>query len=80
MATKTQRRELTEDQVAKVRCGLVLIEEAQGLLRQACEQLCSVPGFATQWTNVGREHDRVKGLWHQVNYHRMRFQADDSRT
>lgn len=58
---------LTEEEVAKVRSALQLIEEAQHTINYAAQELCSVRGFADEWSGSHAIHDAIKGYWHIVN-------------
>jgi hypothetical protein len=50
----------------RVRVALRSIEEAQQLLDQASQALCSVRGVVGEWHKVGALHDRAKDAWHAV--------------
>jgi len=51
----------------RVRVALRSIEEAQRLLDQASQALCSVRGMVVEWRKVGTLHDQVKGSWYAVD-------------
>lgn len=51
---------------AKVQKALVLIERAQVLLDQACQELCPIIGGVAQYTSVGKLHRQVELTWHRV--------------
>src|SRR5262245_57385161 len=50
----------------RVRVALRSIEEAQRLLDQATQALCSVKGLVIEWKKVGAAYDQVKGCWYAV--------------
>jgi hypothetical protein len=50
----------------RVRVALRSIEEAQQLMDQAVQALCSVKGMVDEWKRVGAVYDRVKGAWYVV--------------
>jgi hypothetical protein len=52
---------------ARVQVALRSIEEAQRLLDQASQALCSVRGMVVEWRKVGALHDQVKGSWCAVD-------------
>ena len=50
----------------RVRVALRSIEEAQQLMDQAVQALCSVKGMVNEWKRVGVVYDRVKSAWYVV--------------
>tara|TARA_R110002096_G_scaffold24760_41_gene78146 strand:+ start:6224 stop:6673 length:450 start_codon:yes stop_codon:yes gene_type:complete len=54
-----------EGEAAKYR-ALGFIEQAQGLLEQAAEAICSVRGLGPSWEEVSRIRYQVKDVWHQL--------------
>jgi len=59
------RPALAELHHAHVQRCLDLLQEAQGLCRQAAEELCPVPGFGNQWSAlIG--YESVRSDWHLV--------------
>jgi hypothetical protein len=61
---------------ARVRVALRLIEEAQGLLDQACQALCSVSGMYMEWRKVGRVGDQAKASWYAVEKKAKRLEHE----
>ena len=62
-----KKLELTADEEAKVRAALEKLEQAQGLINHAAEDLCPVRGFADEWQASGAVHDTVKEYWHAID-------------
>lgn len=55
--------------------ALRLIEEAQGLLLDACQELYPLIGANEQWELVGRHCDLTKQLWRKVAYSYVRAEV-----
>lgn len=51
---------------ARILEAMRLVEEAQGLLYRACEQLSPVIGAMPQWSRAGALAERCKRLWHAL--------------
>jgi len=51
----------------RVLVALRSIEEAQGLLDEACRALSSVRGMLIEWRKAGQLSDRARGLWYSVD-------------
>jgi hypothetical protein len=62
----------------KVRQSLDLIQHAQSVIGEAAQELCSVDGFADEWTGVNRLYDTIKQEWHAVNNRRIQTESDES--
>ena len=62
----------------KVRQALDLIQHAQSVIGEAAQELCSVDGFADEWTGVNRLYDTIKQEWHAVNNRRIQTESDES--
>jgi hypothetical protein len=50
----------------RVQTALETIEEAQRLLSQAAEDLCSVEGFADEWRATLQVYETLKAHWYAV--------------
>ncbi len=61
---------MTPHEREKVQTALHLIQEAQSLINQAASELCSVNGFANEWSASGKVYERIKRYWHVVNSRR----------
>jgi hypothetical protein len=61
----------------KVKKALDLIQYAQSVIGEAAQELCSVDGFADEWTSVNRLYDTVKQEWHAVNNRRIRTNCEE---
>lgn len=61
----------------KVKKALDLIQHAQIVIGEAAQELCSVDGFADEWTNVNRLYDTVKTEWHRVNNRRVQTNSEE---
>jgi hypothetical protein len=59
----------------KVRRCLDALQLAQSIVNQAAEHLCSVPGFANEWSSLSKPHDAVKAAWHRVDSRRIALAA-----
>lgn len=53
---------------AKFHKALALIERAQHLLSDACQELSPLTGAVDQWKLVGKHYDQVHQLWRDVAY------------
>jgi hypothetical protein len=62
----------------KVKKALDLIQHAQSVIGEAAQELCSVDGFADEWTGVNRLYDTVKRVWHTVNNRRIQVDGKES--
>jgi hypothetical protein len=51
---------------ARVEAALAAIREAQKLIDQAAQALCSVSGMGREWRKLGALHDHVKRAWYAV--------------
>jgi hypothetical protein len=51
---------------ARVEAALASIQEAQKLIDQAAQALCSVSGMVREWRKVSALHDQVKRAWYAV--------------
>ena len=60
----------------KVKRALDLIRYAQSVIGEAAQELCSVDGFADEWTRVNRLYDTVKQEWHTVNNRRIEVDSE----
>ena len=63
----------------KVKRALDLIQYAQSVIGEAAQELCSVDGFADEWTSVNRLYDTVKQEWHTVNNRRIQIISQEAR-
>ena len=61
----------------KVKKALDLIQHAQSAIGEAAQELCSVDGFADEWTSVNRLYDTVKQEWHTLNNRRIQVESED---
>jgi hypothetical protein len=61
----------------KVNKALDLIQHAQSVIGEAAQELCSVEGFADEWTSVNRLYDIVKQEWHTVNNCRIQTCSEE---
>jgi hypothetical protein len=61
----------------KVKKALDLIQHAQSVIGEAAQELCSVDGFADEWTSVNRLYDIVKQEWHTVNNRRIQTCSEE---
>jgi hypothetical protein len=64
----------------KVRKTLDLIQHAQSVIGEAAQELCSVDGFADEWTGVNRLYDTIKQEWHTVNNRRIQIDSEERQT
>lgn len=64
---------------AKVRECLSILQTAQGLINEAAAALCSVPGFAHEWSAADDVYEAVKNYWYKVDQRRMALKAKGSR-
>lgn len=55
----------------RIRESLELLEQAQGLVNQAAQALCPVPGFGDEWSSLHDTYDAVKAAWHRVDGRRQ---------
>ena len=62
---------------AKVKKALDLIQHAQNIIGEAAQELCSVDGFADEWTSVNKLYDTVKQEWHTVNNRRIQVDSEE---
>jgi hypothetical protein len=62
----------TTEHEAKVRECLDMLQEAQNLVNQAAQSLCSVPGFASEWGALSEPYQVIKANWHKVEARRVR--------
>jgi hypothetical protein len=62
---------------AKVKKALDLIQHAQNIIGEAAQELCSVDGFADEWTRVNKLYDTVKQEWHTVNNRRIQVDSEE---
>lgn len=51
----------------KADLALRMIEAARALLSKACVELSTLEGLCPEWEDVGKQHDQVKSLYHQVH-------------
>lgn len=51
---------------ARVEAALAAIQEAQTLIDQAAQALCSVSGMVPEWRKLGALHGQVKRGWYAV--------------
>jgi hypothetical protein len=58
----------------KVSLALGNLEQAQRLVNVAAEDLCSVEGYADQWTDATSLYRMIKELWHAVDSQREELQ------
>jgi len=63
---------------ARIRRALVLIEDAQGKLGEACAELSSIAGGTSSWNATSKLYDKVKAHWYRVeNFRRLgKFRLD----
>lgn len=59
-------RKLTHEDWDKVRAALAEIQHAQNTIDYAAQALCSVPGFADEWSAAHKVGDTVKAWWYKV--------------
>ena len=57
---------MTTEHEEKVRECLALLQEAQTLVNAAASALCSVPGFANEWSGLSKPYETIKSHWHKV--------------
>lgn len=62
---------LTPAEETKVRSGLNLIQAAQNAINVAAQELCSVRGFADEWSASSEPYNAVKTYWHLVDSRRQ---------
>src|SRR5438445_631121 len=62
---------LTPEHVRQVGACLELLAQAQALCNLAAGQLCPVPGFGDEWSELSRPHDAIKRAWHVVEKRRL---------
>ena len=58
----------------KVIGALEKLEQAQGLVNDAATEMCSVEGYADQWSDLTVLYRQVKDHWHTVNNRREELQ------
>jgi hypothetical protein len=51
---------------ARVEAALASMREAQKLIDQAAQALCSVKGMAREWRKLGALHDQARRAWYAV--------------
>lgn len=61
---------LTPEEQNLVRDALRRIQRSQGLINEAAQSLCSVRGFADEWSDSAQVYETVKAYWHQVEVRR----------
>lgn len=61
----------------RIRASLDTIQEAQHLIDLAAQYLCSVDGFADEWSASHQVYDAVKAYWYLVE---RRRQIETSKT
>lgn len=61
---------LSSEEHELVRDALDRIQQAQNLINEAAQSLCSVRGFANEWSDSIHVHDTIKTYWHQVETRR----------
>jgi hypothetical protein len=61
---------MTATEQEKVRECLAYLQEAQALVNRAGEALCSVNGFAKEWSDLSKPYDCVKKHWYQIENRR----------
>jgi len=64
----------------KLKSAMEKLEAAQHLVDDAASDLCSVEGFADQWTELGRLYDTVKKHWHMLDSRRMELEHQPQET
>jgi hypothetical protein len=62
---------LTPEEHAKVRRALDLLQEAQNIVGEACQELCPIGGFANTWGLTCKLYDKIKAHWHLVEARRV---------
>lgn len=62
---------LTPAEELKVRECLALLQEAQSLVDRAGQALCSVRGFAAEWSKLQKPIDFIKAHWYIVERRRQ---------
>lgn len=70
---------LTEQERQKVRNALACLQQAQYLVDDAARELCSVNGFAREWSDLAKLHDQVKRRWHRIEPRRVTLQPPPRR-
>jgi hypothetical protein len=65
--SETHRPALSPENLRHVRECLAILQQAQYLCNAAAQELCPVPGFADQWTELTAPYDVVKAAWYSVN-------------
>ncbi len=73
MPTKKTPLILTPEEAAKVRNCLAILQQAQGMINSAAQELCSVRGFADEWSASNKVYDAIKAYWYKVNSRRQRI-------
>lgn len=51
---------------ARLKAALDSVDEAQRLLEQAAQALCSVSGMVAEWRRVGKLYDQVRRTWYAL--------------
>lgn len=64
------RPALSEEHRQKVQACLDILQEAQNLCDTAAQELCSVPGFANEWSKLGSTYTHVRNAWDLVDARR----------
>lgn len=62
---------MSPEDIAKIQSALNEIEEAQNIIESAARELCSVPNFGEQWTEVCELRRTVNAQWHKVDRRRI---------
>jgi len=55
-----------EEQLRRTDLALKLVEEAQQLMLDACQQICPVNGGVREWTKLAMLYDRIHAAWYDV--------------
>lgn len=61
---------MTSEEMArtKYKKALVLIEQAQNTLSDACQELCPLIGAIEEWEDCGKAYQHVHDLWRRIAY------------
>jgi hypothetical protein len=64
----------------KIRECLDRLEAAQNLVNAAAQSLCSVPGFADEWSALSEPHDCIELFWLKIDHRRVELLEREKET
>lgn len=67
---------LSAEELAHVRKCLDILQQAQNLCDEAAQALCSVRGFANEWSKISNAYEAVKKEWYRIEHRRLDLQAE----